>query len=87
MKKVIITALLVLVALTGQSQTVKGLPDRVLNHKMDMTAPLPEPSFEMYTTTVRVHALGRTETFYNVIPSYGLFHAIYRLNKQQKNKK
>ena len=58
MKKAMITALLVLVALTGQSQTVKGLPDRVLNHKMDMTAPLPEPSFEMDTTTVRVHALG-----------------------------
>ena len=30
---------------------------------------------------------GRTETFYNVIPSYGLFHAVYRLNKQPKNKK
>ena len=57
-KITIITALLALVALTGQSQTVKGLPDRVLNHKMDMTAPLPEPSFEMDTTTVRVHALG-----------------------------
>ena len=57
-KKTIITALLALVALTGQSQTVKGLPERVLNHQMDMTAPLPEPSFEMDTTTVRVHVLG-----------------------------
>ena len=34
-----------------------------------------------------INAQGRTETFYNVIPSYGLFHAIYRLNKQPKNKK
>ena len=58
MKKSIIIALLAFVTLTGQSQTQKGLPDRVLNHQMDMTAPLPEPSFEMDTTTVRVHALG-----------------------------
>ena len=34
-----------------------------------------------------INAQGRTETFYNVIPSYGLFHAVYRLNKQPKNKK
>lgn len=34
-----------------------------------------------------INAQGRTETFYNVIPSYGLFHAIYRLNKQPKKKK
>ena len=33
-----------------------------------------------------INAQGRTETFYNVIPSYGLFHVIYRLNKQPKNK-
>ena len=33
-----------------------------------------------------INAQGRTETFYNVIPSYGLFHAIYRLNKQPKKK-
>lgn len=57
-KKVMITALLAIVVMTGQSQNVKGLPDRVLNHKMDMTAPLPEPSFEIDTTTVRVHVLG-----------------------------
>ena len=31
-----------------------------------------------------INAQGRTETFYNVIPSYGLFHAVYRLNKQPK---
>ena len=31
-----------------------------------------------------INAQGRTETFRNVIPSYGLFHAIYRLNKQPK---
>jgi len=33
-----------------------------------------------------VNAQGRTETFYNVIPSYGIFHAIYRFNKQPKKK-
>ena len=31
-----------------------------------------------------INAQGRTETFRNVIPSYGLFHAVYRLNKQPK---
>ena len=34
-----------------------------------------------------INAQGRTETFRNVIPSYGLLHAVYRLNKQPKNKK
>ena len=34
-----------------------------------------------------INAQGRTETFRNVIPSYGLFHVVYRLNKQPKNKK
>ncbi|MBR1668625.1 MAG: outer membrane beta-barrel protein [Bacteroidaceae bacterium] len=33
-----------------------------------------------------VNAQGRTETFRNVIPSYGIIHAIYRLNKQPKKK-
>lgn len=33
-----------------------------------------------------VNAQGRTETFYNVIPSYGILHAIYRLNVQPKKK-
>ena len=28
-----------------------------------------------------VNAQGKTETFYNVIPSYGLLHFVYRLNK------
>ena len=31
-----------------------------------------------------VNAQGRTETFNNVIPSYGILHAIYRLNVQPK---
>lgn len=31
-----------------------------------------------------VNAQGRTETFNNVIPSYGILHAIYRFNKQPK---
>lgn len=33
-----------------------------------------------------VNAQGRTETFNNVIPSYGILHAIYRLNIQPKKK-
>ncbi len=33
-----------------------------------------------------VNAQGRTETFYNVIPSYGILHAIYRFNKQPKKR-
>lgn len=31
-----------------------------------------------------INAQGRTETFYNVIPSYALFHIIWRLNKKAK---
>ena len=31
-----------------------------------------------------INAQGRTETIRNVIPSYGLFHVVYRLNKQPK---
>lgn len=33
-----------------------------------------------------INAQGRTETFHNVIPSYGILHAIYRFNKQPKKK-
>ena len=33
-----------------------------------------------------VNAQGRTESFYNVIPSYGLLHVIYRFNKEPKKK-
>ena len=29
-----------------------------------------------------INAQGRTETFYNVIPSYGLLHVAYKLNKK-----
>ena len=31
-----------------------------------------------------INAQGRSETFYNVIPSYGLLHVIYRFNKKPK---
>ena len=31
-----------------------------------------------------INAQGRMEIFNNVIPSYGLFHVVYRLNKQPK---
>ncbi|MBO4673013.1 MAG: outer membrane beta-barrel protein [Bacteroidaceae bacterium] len=33
-----------------------------------------------------VNAQGRTETFYNVIPSYGILHAIYRINVKPRKK-
>ena len=29
-----------------------------------------------------INAQGRTETFYNVIPSYGLLHVAYKLKKK-----
>lgn len=32
-----------------------------------------------------IDAQGRSETFYNVIPSYGLFHVTWRLNKKPKS--
>ena len=34
-----------------------------------------------------VNAQGRTETFNNMIPSYGILHAIYRINVPKKTKK
>lgn len=33
-----------------------------------------------------VNGQGRTETFYNVIPSYGLLRLVYRLNKEPRQK-
>ena len=33
-----------------------------------------------------INAQARSETFYNVIPSYGLLHVIYRFNKEPKKK-
>ncbi|MBQ9363081.1 MAG: outer membrane beta-barrel protein [Bacteroidaceae bacterium] len=33
-----------------------------------------------------INAQGKTETFYNVIPSYCLLHIVWRLNKQPKKK-
>ncbi len=33
-----------------------------------------------------VNAQGKSETFYNVIPSYGLLHVVWRLNKEPKKK-
>ena len=32
-----------------------------------------------------INAQGRTETFYNVLPSYALFHVTWRLNKKPKS--
>ena len=34
-----------------------------------------------------LNSQGRTETWYNTIPRYGLLHVIYRLNKQPKKQK
>ena len=31
-----------------------------------------------------INAQGRTETFYNVIPSYGLLHVVWRFGKKPK---
>ncbi len=33
-----------------------------------------------------INAQGKSETFYNVIPSYGLLHVVWRLNRQPKKK-
>ena len=33
-----------------------------------------------------VNGQGLTESYYNVVPSYALFHVVYRLNKQPKKK-
>ena len=33
-----------------------------------------------------INAQGKTETFYNVIPSYCLLHVVWRLNVQPKKK-
>ena len=32
-----------------------------------------------------INAQGRTETYYNVIPSYGLLHLTWRMNKKPKH--
>lgn len=45
------------VAIIAQGQPLTQVPSEVLNRKMDMQAPLPEPSFDMDTTTVRVHIM------------------------------
>ena len=34
-----------------------------------------------------INAQGRTETFYNVITSYALFHVIWRLNKEGEERR
>ena len=36
--------------------------------------------------THTLNGQGRTETYRNVIPSYGMLHVIYRLNVQPKKK-
>lgn len=56
-RKTVITLLLALVSMTGRGQAPAGLPEHIKNHKMDMEASLPQPSFEIDTTTVRVHIL------------------------------
>ena len=57
MRKQIIIFLLTVLTLTVQGQVSKKVPEHIVNHKMNMDAPLPEPSFEIDSTTVRLHIL------------------------------
>ena len=57
MRKQIIIFLLTVLTLTVQGQVSKKVPERIINHKMNMDAPLPEPSFDIDSTTVRLHIL------------------------------
>ncbi|MCR4770483.1 MAG: hypothetical protein K5874_09785 [Bacteroidaceae bacterium] len=57
MKQIVITLLLTFAVVTLKGQVLQSVPERVLNHQMDMKAPLPEPLFKMDTTVVRVHIL------------------------------
>lgn len=41
---------------------------------------------QLSNVTYNVNAQGRTETWTNVLPRYGLLHVIYRFNKQPKKK-
>ena len=42
---------------------------------------------QLSTVTRTVNAQGRTETYTNVLPRYGLLHVMYRFDKQPKKKK
>ncbi len=42
---------------------------------------------QLSNVTRTVNAQGRTETYTNVLPRYGLLHVMYRFNKQPKKKK
>lgn len=58
MRGIIILLQLVFFCVAGvYAQAIDFLPDDVRDRCMDMDAPLPEPSFEMDTTTVRIHIL------------------------------
>lgn len=67
MRKQIIIFLLTVLTLTVQGQVSKKVPEHIVNHKMNMDVPLPEPSFEIDSTTVRLHILNwnAAETFTN----------------------
>lgn len=42
--------------------------------------------FFLASCVISLNGQGRTETYRNVIPSYGMLHVIYRLNVQPKKK-
>ena len=41
---------------------------------------------QLNNVTYNINAQGRTETWTNVLPRYGLLHIQYRFNKQPKRK-
>lgn len=49
--------LLVCFSVSVNAEVLSRVPDDVLYHKMDMESPLPEPSFNVDTTVLRVHFL------------------------------
>ena len=57
MRKQIIIFLLTVLTLTVKGQVSKKVPEHIVNHKMNMDVPLPEPSFDIDSTTVRLHIL------------------------------
>ena len=69
MKQTFITLLLAFAVVSLKGQVLQSVPERVLNHQMDMKAPLPEPLFKMDTTIVRVRILNWEPSMcaYNIV--------------------
>ena len=56
-ERLLAITVLAVVTITVKSQVLTQVPEHIKNHQMDMKAPLPEPSFRMDTTVVRIHFL------------------------------